>query len=69
MSGHSHWSTIKHKKGAADKKRGKVFSKIARQLMSTARTGGGDPDMNANLRLAIDKARAVNMPRDNKTIF
>lgn len=65
MSGHSHWSTIKHKKGAADKKRGKAYSKIARLIISTARIGGGDPNMNANLRLAIDKARSVNMPKDN----
>lgn len=65
MSGHSHWSTIKRKKGAADAKRGKVFSKCARAIAVAARTGGGDPSMNIRLRYAIDEARAVNMPNAN----
>lgn len=65
MSGHSHWSTIKHKKGAADKKRGKIYSKIARLITTAARDGGGELEMNPKLRLAIDKARSVNMPKDN----
>jgi YebC/PmpR family DNA-binding regulatory protein len=65
MSGHNKWSTIKHKKGAADAKRGKLFTKLARALTSSARQGGGDPDMNAALRAAVDKARAANMPKDN----
>ena len=54
MSGHSHWSSIKHKKGAADKKRGKIFSKLARQIMVCAREGGGDPDMNLRLQYAVE---------------
>jgi YebC/PmpR family DNA-binding regulatory protein len=65
MSGHSKWSTIKHKKGAADAKRGKLFTQLGRAITMTAREGGGDPDVNFNLRLAIDKARASNMPKDN----
>jgi len=65
MSGHSKWSTIKRKKGAADAKRGAVFTKIGRELITAARIGGGDPSMNARLRLAIDKAKSVNMPKDN----
>jgi YebC/PmpR family DNA-binding regulatory protein len=65
MSGHSHWATIKHKKGAADAKKGKAFSKIARLIQLAAREGGGDPDMNVKLQYAIDEAKAVNMPRDN----
>src|SRR6516162_7062356 len=64
MSGHSHWATIKHKKGAIDAKRGKLFSKLARAIIVAARNGGGDPDMNLKLRYAIDKARAVSMPKD-----
>lgn len=64
MAGHSHWANIQHKKGAADAKRGKLFSKLARHIMIAARTGGGDPDMNLKLRYAIDKARAVSMPKD-----
>ncbi len=67
MAGHSHWAGIKHKKGAADKKRGKLFSKIARQIIVAAKAGGGDPDMNLTLRYAIDKAKAANMPKDNIT--
>jgi len=64
MSGHSHWATIKRKKGAVDAKKGKVFSKCAKLIMSAARVGGGDPDMNLTLRYAIEDARAVNMPKD-----
>ncbi|MCA8960404.1 MAG: YebC/PmpR family DNA-binding transcriptional regulator [Planctomycetes bacterium] len=64
MAGHSHWAGIKHKKAAADKKRGKIFSKMAKYITVAAKTGGGDPTMNAALRLAIDNARAQNMPKD-----
>jgi YebC/PmpR family DNA-binding regulatory protein len=65
MSGHSRWSTIKRKKGAADAKRGKVFTKLIREIATAARIGGGDPHSNPRLRLAVDKARAANMPKDN----
>jgi YebC/PmpR family DNA-binding regulatory protein len=65
MSGHSKWATIKRKKGALDAKRGKIFTKIIRELVTAARLGGGDPAANPRLRLVIDKARAVNMPKDN----
>ena len=65
MSGHSHWATIKHKKGATDAKRGKLFSKLSRAIIIAARHGGGDPEMNLKLRYAIDKAREVSMPKDN----
>ncbi len=65
MSGHSKWSTIKRKKGAADAKRGKVFTKLIREIATAAGMGGGDPGANPRLRLAIDKARAANMPKDN----
>jgi len=65
MSGHSKWSTIKRKKSAEDAKRGKIFTRVARELTLAAREGGGDPDTNPSLRLAIDKARAANMPKDN----
>jgi YebC/PmpR family DNA-binding regulatory protein len=65
MSGHSKWSTIKRKKGAADAKRGAVFTRITRELVMAAREGGGDPNANFRLRLAVDKARAENMPKDN----
>ncbi len=65
MSGHSKWSTIKRKKGAADAKRGKIFTKLIRELQTAARLGGGDADSNPRLRLVIDKAKAVNMPKDN----
>jgi YebC/PmpR family DNA-binding regulatory protein len=65
MSGHSHWSSIKHKKGATDAKKGKEFSKVARLLMVAAREGGTDPKSNTKLQYAMDKARAVNMPNDN----
>jgi YebC/PmpR family DNA-binding regulatory protein len=65
MSGHSHWATIKHKKGAIDAKRGKLWSKLSRAIIIAARHGGGDPEMNLKLRYAIDKARQVSMPKDN----
>jgi YebC/PmpR family DNA-binding regulatory protein len=65
MSGHSKWATIKRKKGAADAKRGKVFTKIIREIATAARIGGGDPTGNPRLRLVMDKARAANMPKDN----
>ena len=65
MSGHSKWSTIKRKKGAADAKRGAVFTRITRELMMAAREGGSDIDGNFRLRLAVDKARSENMPKDN----
>ena len=65
MSGHSHWSSIKHKKGAADAKRGKIFSKLAKAITSAARQGGGNPEMNIKLQYAIDKAKAENVPKDN----
>ncbi len=65
MSGHSKWSTIKRQKGANDAKRGAMFTKVAREVAVAARAGGGDPDANYRLRLAIDKARAINMPADN----
>jgi len=67
MSGHSKWSTIKHKKAATDAKRGKVFTRAAKEIAISAREGGGDPDINVRLRLAIDKAHTVNMPKDNIT--
>jgi YebC/PmpR family DNA-binding regulatory protein len=65
MSGHSKWSTIKRQKGANDAKRGALFTKVAREIMVAARAGGGDAEANYRLRLAIDKARSVNMPMDN----
>src|SRR6266576_1383650 len=65
MSGHSHWATNKHQKGAIDAKRGKLFSKLSRAIIIAARNGGGDPEMNLKLRYAIDKAREVSMPKDN----
>jgi YebC/PmpR family DNA-binding regulatory protein len=64
MSGHSKWSTIKHKKAATDKKRSKLWSKLARYVTMAARDGGGDPSANPRLRLAVDKAKAANMPND-----
>jgi YebC/PmpR family DNA-binding regulatory protein len=65
MSGHSKWHSIKHKKGAADAKRGKIFTKIIREIAVAARAGGGDPDKNPRLRKAVQDARAANMPADN----
>jgi YebC/PmpR family DNA-binding regulatory protein len=67
MSGHSKWHTIKHKKGALDAKRGKLFTKLIREMTIAARIGGGDPDSNPRLRTAVDKAKASNMPSDNIT--
>jgi YebC/PmpR family DNA-binding regulatory protein len=67
MSGHSKWHTIKHKKGALDAKRGKLFTKLIREMTIAARLGGGDPDSNPRLRTAVDKAKAANMPADNIT--
>ncbi len=64
MSGHSHWAGIKYKKAAADAKRGKVWSKVARMIIVAAKRGGGDPAANLTLRYAIDKAKAANMPKD-----
>jgi YebC/PmpR family DNA-binding regulatory protein len=65
MSGHSKWATIKRKKGAADAKRGQVFTRLTREIVMAARDGGGDPETNFRLRLAVDKARAQNMPKEN----
>ncbi len=65
MSGHSKWSTIKHKKAATDKKRGKIFTQLTKELTIAAREGGGDPSFNTRLSLAVDKAKANNMPKDN----
>jgi YebC/PmpR family DNA-binding regulatory protein len=65
MSGHSKWHSIKHKKGAADAKRGKVFTRIIKELTVAARHGGGDPDMNPRLRTVVADAKAANMPADN----
>jgi YebC/PmpR family DNA-binding regulatory protein len=65
MSGHSKWSTIKRKKGAADAKRGALFGKLSRAITVAAREGGGDPDMNPALGLAVQKAKEANMPNDN----
>ncbi len=65
MSGHSKWSTIKRKKGAADAKRGQLFTRLAREITIAARQSGGDPDANFRLRLAVERARDNNMPKDN----
>ncbi len=65
MSGHSKWSTIKHKKAKTDAQRGKQFSKVVREIMVSAKLGGADPSMNPRLRLALQKAKEVNMPNDN----
>jgi len=65
MSGHSHWATTKRKKGASDAKRGQLFTRLAREISMAAREGGGDPQTNFRLRIAFDKARAVNMPKDS----
>ena len=67
MSGHSKWSTIKRKKGATDAARGKLFTKVIKEITIAARDGGGDPDGNSRLRRAVDAARAANMPADNVT--
>src|ERR1051326_8341790 len=65
MSGHNKWSTIKHKKGAADAKRGKIFTRILKEMTVAARMGGGDPAGNPRLRAAVAEAKANNMPKDN----
>lgn len=65
MSGHSHWATIRRKKGAADAKKGAIFTRLAREVVMAAREGGGDPNMNIRLAMAIERARAQNMPKDN----
>ncbi|MEA3395998.1 MAG: YebC/PmpR family DNA-binding transcriptional regulator, partial [Chloroflexota bacterium] len=65
MSGHSHWSTIRRKKEANDAKRGAIFTKVAREIVVAARDGGGDPDINIRLRMVLDKARSMRMPKDN----
>jgi YebC/PmpR family DNA-binding regulatory protein len=65
MSGHSHWATIRRKKGAADAKRGQIFTRLAREIVLAARDGGGDPGTNIRLQYAIERARAQNMPKDN----
>lgn len=65
MSGHSHWATIRRKKGAQDAKRGKIFTRLAREIVIAAREGGGDPNTNLRLQYAIERARAANMPKDN----
>jgi len=65
MAGHSKWANIQHRKGAQDKKRGKLFTKLIREVTVAARTGGGDPASNPRLRLAIDKAKAQSMPKEN----
>ena len=65
MSGHNKWASIKHKKAATDSKRGKLFSKLSKELTVSAKAGGGDPSGNPRLRVAINKAKSVNMPADN----
>ena len=64
MAGHSKWANIKHRKGRQDAKRGKIFTKVTKEIMLAARLGGGDPDMNPRLRAAVDAAKAVNLPKD-----
>ena len=65
MSGHSKWASIKHKKSAADAKRGAAFTKIIREITAIARQGGGNVENNPSLRSAMDRAKAINMPKDN----
>ncbi|HQB11215.1 MAG TPA: YebC/PmpR family DNA-binding transcriptional regulator, partial [bacterium] len=65
MSGHNKWSTIKHKKGAADAKRGKIFTKIIKEITIAAKAGGGNPDGNPRLKTALLSAKSANMPQDN----
>lgn len=65
MSGHSHWATIRRKKGAADAKKGAIFTRLAREVVMAAREGGGDPTMNVRLQMAVERARAQNMPKEN----
>ena len=64
MAGHSKWANIKHRKGAQDAKRGKIFTKLIREIVTASRLAGGDPDMNPRLRLVLEKARSANMPKD-----
>src|SRR3954452_15432664 len=65
MAGHSKWANIQHRKGRQDAKRGKVFTRLIKEITVAARMGGGDPDMNPRLRLAVDRATDQNMPKDN----
>ena len=65
MAGHSKWANIKHKKGAQDAKRSKIFQKLSKEIMISVKEGGNNPDMNSRLRLSIEKAKAANMPSDN----
>ena len=65
MAGHSKWANIKHRKGAQDAKRGKIFTKIIKEITVASRIGGGDPESNPRLRTALDKAKQSNMPKDN----
>src|SRR6516162_4041242 len=65
MAGHSKWAKVKHFKGAIDAKRGKIFSKLSKEISIAAKLGGGDPDMNPRLRMVLLKCRAANMPNDN----
>ncbi|MGB5337166.1 MAG: YebC/PmpR family DNA-binding transcriptional regulator, partial [Woeseiaceae bacterium] len=65
MAGHSKWANIQHRKGAQDKKRGKLFTKLIREITVAAKMGGSDLDANPRLRLAVDKAKAQSMPKDN----
>src|SRR4030042_4272967 len=65
MSGHSHWASIKHKKGAEDQKRGKIFSKLTRQILIAVKERGSDPETNPTLKIAIEKAKEFNMPKEN----
>ena len=67
MSGHSKWATIKRKKGAADAKRGQLFTRLTREILMAAREGGGDTDSNFRLRLAVEKAKSQSMPKENIT--
>jgi len=65
MAGHSKWAKVKHFKGAIDAKRGKIFAKLSKEISIAAKIGGGDPNMNPRLRMALLKSRAANMPNDN----
>src|SRR5512139_4250147 len=65
MAGHSKWANIQHRKGRQDAKRGKIFTKLIKEITVAAKMGGGDPNMNPRLRLAVDKAKAESMPKDN----
>src|ERR1700692_1224989 len=67
MAGHSKWANIKHKKAATDAKRGKIWTRLIKEITVAARLGGGDPDINPRLRLSMDKAMDANMPKDNIT--